>query len=134
MSAHPPGHYAMATQTAEQDTVPEAPIIIEEKVIKADGEVATRSYQRGKLLGKGGFARCYEFTSLETGIHFAAKIVPKLTLKKARSKQKLMSEIKIHRTAKHTNIVNFEHFFEDSENVCSNKSPNFHLFPTNTPH
>jgi len=38
-----------------------------------------------------------------------------------------MSEIKIHRSLKHTNIVGFEHFFEDSENVyillemCSNQ-------------
>lgn len=107
----------MAAQPAREETTVETPVIIEEKVIKADGEVAMRSYQRGKLLGKGGFARCFEFTSLETGKHFAAKVVPKVTLKKARSKQKLMSEIKIHRTAKHPNIVNFEHFFEDSENV-----------------
>ena len=28
-----------------------------------------------------------------------------------------MSEIKIHRSLHQTNIVNFEHFFEDSENV-----------------
>ena len=107
----------MAAQPGEAETAVETPVIIEEKVIKADGEVATRSYQRGKLLGKGGFARCYEFTSLETGKRFAVKVVPKITLKKARSKQKLMSEIKIHRTAKQPNIVNFEHFFEDSENV-----------------
>ena len=107
----------MAAQPAGGESAIETPVIIEEKVIKADGEVAMRSYQRGKLLGKGGFARCFEFTSLETGKHFAAKVVPKMTLKKARSKQKLMSEIKIHRTAKHPNIVNFEHFFEDSDNV-----------------
>lgn len=28
-----------------------------------------------------------------------------------------MSEIKIHRSLRHENIVAFEHFFEDSENV-----------------
>ena len=28
-----------------------------------------------------------------------------------------MSEIRIHRSLRHTNIVSFEHFFEDSENV-----------------
>ena len=28
-----------------------------------------------------------------------------------------MSEIKIHRSLHHNNIVGFEHFFEDSENV-----------------
>jgi len=28
-----------------------------------------------------------------------------------------MSEIKIHRSLRHENVVGFEHFFEDSENV-----------------
>ncbi len=28
-----------------------------------------------------------------------------------------MSEIKIHRSIRHTHVVKFEHFFEDSENV-----------------
>jgi polo-like kinase 1 len=38
-----------------------------------------------------------------------------------------MSEIKIHRSLNHTNVVGFEHFFEDYENVyillemCSNQ-------------
>lgn len=36
---------------------------------------------------------------------------------KARAKQKLMSEIKIHRSLNDTNIVKFQHFFEDFENV-----------------
>lgn len=41
-----------------------------------------------------------------------------------------MSEIKIHQSLKHENIVNFEHFFEDSENVyillelCQNQTLN----------
>ncbi len=41
-----------------------------------------------------------------------------------------MSEIKIHKSLKHENIVRFEHFFEDSENVyillelCSNQTMN----------
>jgi len=41
-----------------------------------------------------------------------------------------MSEIKIHRSLHHNNVVNFEHFFEDSENVyillelCTNQSMN----------
>lgn len=41
-----------------------------------------------------------------------------------------MSEIKIHKHLKHENIVNFEHFFEDSENVyillelCENQTLN----------
>ena len=36
------------------------------------------------MLGKGGFAKCYEFINLETKKVLAAKIVPKNTLTKSR--------------------------------------------------
>ena len=77
------------------------PSIIEEKVTKSNGEVITRSYLKGKFLGKGGFARCYEFTNQETNVLCAAKVVVKASLTKSRAKQKLMSEIKIHRSIRH---------------------------------
>lgn len=48
---------------------------------------------------------------------WAAKIVPKNTLTKSRAKQKLMNEIKIHRSLDHQFVVKFERFFEDAENV-----------------
>jgi len=41
-----------------------------------------------------------------------------------------MSEIRIHRSLKQSNIVGFEHFFEDAENVyillelCANQTMN----------
>lgn len=41
-----------------------------------------KNYTKGKFLGKGGFARCYEFTNQESKTVFAAKIVPKASLKK----------------------------------------------------
>ena len=44
-------------------------------------------------------------------------IIAKSSLTNSRAKQKLISEIKIHRSLHHNNIVGFEHFFEDSENV-----------------
>ncbi len=47
----------------------------------------------------------------------AAKIIPKENLTKARQKKKLESEIKIHRSLHHENIVRFEHYFEDELNV-----------------
>jgi len=43
--------------------------------------------------------------------------VPKSTLVKTRAKQKLMSEIRIHRSLEHNHVVRFDHFFEDSEYV-----------------
>lgn len=109
---------------------PETVAIIEEKIVKVNGDVAVKRYTKGRFLGKGGFARCYEFSSLETRKITAAKIVPKATLTKSRAKQKLMSEIKIHRSLHHPNIVGFEHFFEDAENVyillelCTNQTMN----------
>lgn len=105
-------------------------IIVEEKVTNSLGEQAIKKYTRGKFLGKGGFAKCYEFTCLENKKITAAKIVPKASLQKSRQRAKLLSEIKIHRSLHHTNIVHFEHVFEDGENVyillelCTNQSLN----------
>lgn len=93
-------------------------MIIEE--IDPSDELATgpiAKYSRGKMLGKGGFAKCYEVVNLETRQFFAAKIIPKANLNKTRSKQKLLSEIRIHKSLLQKHIVQFEHVFEDNENV-----------------
>ncbi|CAG9335439.1 unnamed protein product [Blepharisma stoltei] len=91
--------------------------IIEEKIVNPKGSVSIKRYSKGRFLGKGGFARVYEIQDLESKKIHAAKVIPKANLTKARTRQKLMSEIKIHRGLKHPNIVGFEHFFEDHENV-----------------
>ena len=104
--------------------------IVEEKIVKLNGEIQIRKYQKSRLLGKGGFARCYEFINLETKEVTAAKIIPKKALVKSRAKQKLISEIKIHKSLHHPNIVSFVHYFEDTENVyllieiCQNQTLN----------
>jgi len=98
------------------------------KISKVGGDPSIRKYSKGKMLGKGGFAKCYEFTNLENKKLMAAKIITKASLTKSRSRQKLISEIKIHKSLRHTNIVGFEHVFEDQENVyillelCTNQS------------
>lgn len=118
------------TSSKAKDPKDEEYVIVEEKVVKYNGEIAVKRYQRGRFLGKGGFARCYEFQNLDTKKISAAKVIAKSSLTKSRAKQKLMSEIKIHRSLHHNNIVGFEHFFEDSENVyitlelCSNQTLN----------
>ena len=104
--------------------------VVEEKIVKPNGDIAIKRYSKGRFLGKGGFARVYEFLTLEAKQIFAGKTICKSSLSKARARQKLMSEIKIHRSLHHTNIVKFEHFFEDSENVyillelCTNQTLN----------
>jgi polo-like kinase 1 len=95
--------------------------IIEERISKVNGDFAVKKYAKGKLLGKGGFAKCFEVTNLDTKRTLAAKIIVKASLTKSRARQKLISEIKIHKSLRHTNIVGFEHVFEDQEVLEPNK-------------
>ncbi len=118
-----------ASTTAKTEQDPNM-AIVEEKIIKVTGDVQIRKYSKGRLLGKGGFAKCYEFQCLENKKIFAAKVVAKSSLVKSRAKQKLISEIKIHKSLHHPQIVAFEHYFEDTENVyillemCQNQTLN----------
>ncbi len=104
--------------------------VVEEKIIKVTGDVQIRKYYKGRLLGKGGFAKCYEFSCAENKKIFAGKVIAKSSLVKSRAKQKLISEIKIHKSLHHPQIVAFEHYFEDTENVyilleiCQNQTLN----------
>ena len=66
-------------------------VIIEEKISTVSGDTAVRKYSKGKLLGKGGFASCFEFVNLETKKVVAAKVIPKNTLTKSRAKQKVIN-------------------------------------------
>lgn len=76
-----------------------------------------RRYARGRFLGKGGFAKCYEITDLETKQIFAGKIVPKALILKQHQKEKMTSEIAIHKSLDHPNVVGFHGFFENEDFV-----------------
>ncbi len=66
------------------------PVEIEEHRRKPNGEGHTiHRYIRGKMLGKGGFAKVYLCTSLDTNRTYAVKIVPKANLVKTRARQKV---------------------------------------------
>jgi polo-like kinase 1 len=102
--------------------------IITERIQKGKEAPILKKYKKGKFLGKGGFAKCYEFQSLENGKIYAAKIINKSSLRQNRHRQKLLSEIKIHRSLQHENIVRFGHVFEDGKCVyilmelCTNQT------------
>ena len=82
-----------AKDTKSTDPDPNA-VIVEEKIKKVTGDFQIRKYYKGRLLGKGGFAKCYEFVCAENKKNFAAKVIAKSSLVKSRAKQKLISEIK----------------------------------------
>ena len=79
--------------------------------------------------------KCYEvkrIEPIETEEHetatWALKVVSKQNLTRTKARQKLTSEIKIHRSLDHENVVRFDRYFEDKENVyimldiCENQS------------
>ncbi|XP_071955644.1 serine/threonine-protein kinase PLK1-like [Antedon mediterranea] len=76
-----------------------------------------KRYMKGRFLGKGGFAKCYELTDVDTKQIYAGKIVSKMLLVKPHQKEKMTMEIAIHQTLNHRNVVGFHGFFEDDSNV-----------------
>ena len=73
--------------------------------------------QKGKLIGEGGFAKVYEFQNTEKNSVFAGKVIEKNSVSKSRARQKLLSEIKIHKSLSHPNIVKLYSYHEDKENI-----------------
>jgi len=107
-------------QDSSVSTKPEYPSMIENtKRTVFDGKQVTtvKRYQRGQLLGKGGFAKCFFVTDIDTKEDWACKIVSKKSLTEQRHVQKLQMEIKIHRSIRHKYVCRFEDVFEDLENV-----------------
>ncbi|XP_060087712.1 serine/threonine-protein kinase PLK3 [Heteronotia binoei] len=90
--------------------------------------VTGRAYSKGRLLGKGGFARCYEMRDLSSSQTYAVKVIPHSRVAKPHQREKIINEIELHRDLHHKHIVKFSHHFEDSENIyiflehCSRKS------------
>ncbi|XP_012940490.1 serine/threonine-protein kinase PLK1 [Aplysia californica] len=86
------------------------------------------TYLRGRLLGKGGFARCYEILNLNTNKIYAGKIISKARIAKPHQKQKILREVQLQKNLKHRHVVEFNSYFEDDNNVyiilenCSRKS------------
>lgn len=76
-----------------------------------------KRYLKGRFLGKGGFAKCYELQDIDTKEVFAGKIVSKNLLVKQHQKDKMTQEISIHRDVSYKHIVRFHCFFEDSDFV-----------------
>jgi len=76
-----------------------------------------RRYERGRFLGKGGFAKCYELKDLATGEVTAGKIVPKSLLTKSHQKEKMSQEIRLHKAVSHAHLVKLFSYFEDSNFV-----------------
>ena len=118
------------TENTSNTTNTKSSDYIEEITTTLNNQTKTRQYIKGRFLGKGGFAKCYELICKDNNKVFAAKMLQKSNLKTERQRQKLITEIKIHKSCHHAHVVAFEHNFEDSENVyillelCQNQTLN----------
>jgi len=80
--------------------------------------VPPRIFDRGDLLGSGGFAKVYRVVERNTSAHYADKVINKDIFKKRpNAREKVDREIQLHRKMVHKNIVKFYEFFEDTNFV-----------------
>ncbi|XP_031562888.1 serine/threonine-protein kinase PLK1-like [Actinia tenebrosa] len=112
---------ARKTRSSKDENFPEVPKVIED----SNG----KRYFRGRLLGKGGFARVFEVTDMSNNKEFALKVVPKERLTKSPGKvNKIQLEIDLHKTLRHRYIVGFHGSFQDQSHfyilmeLCNRKS------------
>ena len=73
-----------------------------------------RTFQRGNLLGTGGFAKVFQIQDESSRENYADKVISKaMFVRKKSTKQKVEREIYLHRKMKHENVITFHGFFED---------------------
>jgi hypothetical protein len=85
-------HATSARDSPHKDAaaaVSSAPAIIEQSKRDAAGGVYTKRFLKGAILGKGGFAKCYRVTDMDTKEEWACKIIEKKSLTKQRHKTKV---------------------------------------------
>lgn len=73
-----------------------------------------RRYRKIRLLGKGGFARCYEVVEQGSGRAYAAKAILLKNINNRRYSEKLASEIRIHGSLTQENVCRLHSTFHDT--------------------
>ena len=89
-----------ASQTGRKEDIPIPDIVIDPST--------NNRYMKGKFLGKGGFARCYELTDMTNKEIFAGKIVSKQLLTKQHQKEKVWQQKNIALKFKIIILFNFQ--------------------------
>ncbi|OHT02504.1 CAMK family protein kinase [Tritrichomonas foetus] len=75
------------------------------------------SYTIENRMGSGGFAVVYSGEELPSHRPIAIKCIPKTRIQDPRVKEKLISEVEIHRSLHHPNVVEFRGVFQDDNYV-----------------
>lgn len=73
--------------------------------MERNGNVLMQSYELGKLLGQGTFAKVYHARQVKTGLNVAIKIIDKEKIMKVGMIDQIKREISVMRLVRHPNIV-----------------------------
>lgn len=73
--------------------------------MERNGNVLMQSYELGKLLGQGTFAKVYHARQVKTGMNVAIKIIDKEKILKVGMIDQIKREISVMRLVRHPNIV-----------------------------
>ena len=93
------------------------PNIIEEKITEDNKIIEIKKYKIGELLINEDFDRkIYEFICLNTSKKFVVKVIPKKRLHQKEIKN-ILALLKVIGTLDHPNIIKYDHFFEDDNNI-----------------
>ena len=125
MTARAPGSALVPVSSAvplpsSKDVAVVAPKEVPDIIVDPNTKVR---YERGKFLGKGGFAKCYELKNMSTGELLAGKIVPKSMLTKTHQKEK-MSQVSERKLLSGRNffVLLFVTYFVDLVSLSGNSA------------
>ncbi len=102
-----------SSATARKEDIPIPEMVID--------PTSGNRYMKGKFLGKGGFARCYELTEMQSKEVYAGKIVSKQLLTKQHQKEKVKNFLFALCVCVIINIVTKKKLF-----LCSDDTRNSH--------
>jgi hypothetical protein len=117
----------METLVSKQTTIPSSTSAPTSTILPSSGQIlqernekgiVVRQYRKGNLLGKGGFALCFEYKEDLTEKIYAIKTISKANLDTKEKREKMRTEIEIHAELKHPHIVQFVRSFITPEYCC----------------
>ena len=80
-----------------KDEQPQPPAVLIQTYYDEKDVLKERIWERGSLLGKGGFSRVYELVRQDTTQTFAGKLIPRKALQTSYRRKRLENEIQLHR-------------------------------------
>lgn len=90
---------------------------VEKHVVFRDN-ITGHVFTRGPLLGKGGFGFVYVTTMPGYSRRMVLKAIPTARITKPSQRQRIHTEVSLHKSLKHENVAKLYHSFEEDHVIC----------------